>query len=278
VALAILCGTPAGAAPPPGDPSMAPLWTVHIDEVRPEKAAEFERLARTENQKLHAILREHAQPITPAYELVTTGGIYIGLRPRTAFAELDAPSTVPEDVAKLLKAVTDPLDGPIHAALKYHHNEIWRYHAADSYIPAASGSRPASGSPATPGARLATPGYVQIVSERVIPGMEEKYGALHDALLAALRKSGYPWSVLTFSSSYGDGSYKSLWQADSKAAFLKAGDRAAVLTAALGREAADKVLADWKSCLAGSETDDATPRRDYTDLPDSVPWLGTAGR
>lgn len=277
MALALMLGAgaatapTAGAAPSPGVPSMAPLWTVHIDEVRPDKAAEFERLAITENQKLHAILREHGQPIMPVFEIVTAGGVYISLRPKTTFAELDAPSSIPDDVAKLLKAVTDPLDVPIHAALKYHHNEIWRYHAADSYIPASASRPPASES------RQATPGYVQIVSERVIPGMEEKYGALHDELIAALRKSGYPWSVLTFSSSYGDGAYKSLWQAESKAAFLKAGDRAAVLTAGLGREAADKMLADWKSCLAGSESVDATPRRDYTDLPDSVRWPGMVG-
>jgi hypothetical protein len=279
MALALLWCTGAGAATgavaattadlAAAAPSMAPLWTVHIDEVRPDKAAEFERLNIEENKGLHAILREHGQPIAPVYEIVTTGGVYMSLRPKRSFAELDAPSSVPDDVAKLLKAVTDPLDGPIHAALKYHHNEVWRYHAADSYVPAA----PGSSLPAT-GSRQATPGYIQIVSERVIPGMEEKYGALHDALVAALRKSGYPWSVLTFTSSYGDGAYKSLWQADSKAAFLKTGNRAAVLTAGLGREAADKMLADWKSCLAGSETVDATARRDYTDLPELVPWLG----
>lgn len=277
VALAILCGAGAASAAnvPAGPstaavPSMAPIWTVHIDEVRPDKAAEFERLNIEENKGLHAILREHGQPIAPVYEIVTTGGVYMSMRPKLSFVDLDAPSTVPEDVKKLLAAVTDPLDVPIHAALKYHHNEIWRYHAADSYIPAAPGSPlPATGS------RLGTPGYIQIVSERVIPGMEEKYGALHEALIAAFRKSGYPWCVLSFTSSYGDGAYKSLWQADSKTALLKAGDRAAVLTAGLGKAAAEKMLADWKSCLAGSETVDATARRGYTDLPESVPWLGS---
>jgi hypothetical protein len=80
--------------------------------------------------------------------------------------------------------------------------------------------------------------------------------------------------VLVFSSSYGDGAYKSLWQADSKTAFLEAGDRAAVLTAAFGRKAARQMLADLQTCLAGSETVDATARRDYTDLPESVTWPG----
>jgi hypothetical protein len=249
-------------AGPPGGPALAPLWTVHIDEVRADKAAEFERLAIEENRRLHAILREHGQPITPAFEIVTTGGVYISLRAKTTFAELDAPSTVPEDVRKLLKAVTDPLDAPIHAALKYHHNEIWRYQKDGSYVPETSG-------PA-----LSAPGYIQVVSERVIPGMEDKYGTLLDALNVALKKSRYPWRVLMFSSSYGDGAYKSLWQAESKAAFIKAGDRAAVLTAVLGKEAAARALADWKSCLAGFETADAAARRDYTDLADSVPWLG----
>ena len=262
LALAFLWGAGAAAQQPPTDPSMAPLWTVHIDEVRPDKAAEFERLNIVENKGVHAILREHDQPITPVYEIMTTGSVYMSLRPRLGFTELDGPSKVPEDVSKLLAAVTGPLDGPIHAALKYHHNEIWRFHKADSYIPAASGKA------------LSTPGYIQFISERVIPGMEDRYGELVDAQNAALKKSNYPYSVLMFTSTYGDGAYKYLWQADSKAAFLKAGDRAAVLTAVLGKQTARQMLADWKRCLAGSETRDATARRDYADLAESVPWLG----
>jgi hypothetical protein len=65
-----------------------------------------------------------------------------------------------------------------------------------------------------------------------------------------------------------------LWQADSREQILEAGDRAAVLTAVYGKEAADKMLADWQGCLAGSETADAAPRRDFTDLDSSVGWLG----
>jgi len=264
VALTILWGPGAAAQEPPSGSSMAPLWTVHIDEVRPDKAAEFERLNIAENKGLHAILREHGQPIAPVYEIMTTGSVYMSLRPKLSFTDFDAPSTVPESVSKLFATVTGPLDGPIHAALKYHHNEIWRYHKADSYIPA------------SPGHALSTPGYIQIISERVIPGMEERYGALADSLNAALKKSSYPWPVLMLTSSYGDGAYKYLWQADSKAAFQKAGDRAAVLTKALGKQAARHMLADWKRCLASSETVDATARRDFSDLAESVPWLGQA--
>jgi hypothetical protein len=238
------------------------LWTVHIDEVRPEKAAEFERLNIEENKGVHAILRQHSQPIAPVYEIMTTGAVYMSTRPRLSFTEFDTPSTVPENVSKLLTTVTDPLDGPIHAALKYHHNEVWRFHETDSYIPE------------VPKHALSTPGYIQFVSERVIPGMEERYEALLDSLNAALKKSSYPWCVLMFSSSYGDGEYKYLWQADSKAAFLKAGDRASVLTAVYGKPAAHQMLADWQRCLVSTETVDARPRRDLTDLMESVPWIG----
>lgn len=245
---------------------MAPLWTVHIDEVRRDKAAEFERLNTAENKGLHAILRKHGQPIKPVYEIMTTGAVYMSMRPKLSFTDFDAPSTVPDSVSALFTAVTDSLDAPIHAALKYHHNEIWRYHATDSYVPA------------KPGYTLATPGYIQIISERVIPGMEDRYGALVDSLNAALKKRNYPWCVLMFTSSYGDGAYKYLWQADSKPDFLKAGDRASVLTAVFGKQAAHKMLADWQRCLAGSETVDATPRRDITDLPESATWPGLPPR
>ena len=262
VVLVLSWGAGAADPQPQSSSSMAPLWTVHIDEVRPDKAAEFERLNIAENKGVHAILRDNGQPIPPVYEIMTTGAVYMSMRPKLSFTELDAPSTVPESVSKLFATVTGPLDGPIHAALKFHHNEVWRYHESDSYIPVA------------PGYTRSTPGYIQLISEQVIPGMDERYSALVDSLNAALEKSSYPWCVLMFTSSYGDGAYKYLWQADSKAAFLEAGDRAAVLTAAFGKKAARQMLADWKSCLAGSRTVDATPRRDFADLMESVPWLG----
>jgi hypothetical protein len=265
-ALAIVCRSGAAAAQSPGSESMAPLWTVHIDEVRPEKAAEFERLNIAENQSVHAILRRFDQPIKPVYEIRMTGAVYMSMRPKLSFTDFDSPSTVPDSVAKLFSTVTDTLDAPIHVALKYHHNEVWRYHKTDSYMPA------------SPGYKLSTPGYIQLVSERVIPGMEERYSALLDSLKVALKKNNYPWCVLMFTSSYGDGAYKYLWQADSKAAFLEAGDRATVLSAVFGKPAARQMLADWQRCLVSSETVDATPRRDFVDLPESVPWLGMPPR
>lgn len=262
VVLAMVVGSGAFAQQPTGDQTMAPLWTVHIDEVRPEKAAEFERLNIAENKGIHAILRKYGQPIKPVYEIATTGSVYMSMRPKLSFTDFDTPSTVPDSVSSLFSTVTDTLDAPIHAALKFHHNELWRYHKTDSYIPKASGYA------------LSTPGYIQLVSDQVIPGMGERYDALLDSLKVALKRSNYPWCVLMFTSSYGDGAYKYLWQADSKAAFLKAGDRAAVLTAVFGKHAAHEMLAEWKRCLASSKTVDATPRRDFTDLPESEPWLG----
>jgi hypothetical protein len=266
VTLAMLWGPGAAAPEPPSSEPMAPLWTVHIDEVRPDKAAEFERLNIAENKGVHAILRKYGQPIKPVYEIMTSGAVYMSMRPKLSFTDFDAPSTVPDSVSRFFAAVTDTLDGPIHAALKYHHNEVWRYHRTDSYIPVA------------PGYTLSTPGYIQLVSERVIPGMEERYGALLDSLKGALKKSNYPWCVLMFTSSYGDGGYKYLWQADTRAAFFKAGDRASVMAAVFGKQAARQMLAEWQRCLAGSEMVDATARRDFVDLAESVPWLGLPPR
>jgi len=141
ITLAILSGRGAVAQQPPDTQSMAALWTVHIDEVRPEKAGEFERLNIAENKGLHAILRDHGQAIAPVYEIMTTGAVYMSMRPKLSFTEFDGPSTVPESVSKLFPTVTGPLNGPIHAALEFHHNEIWRYHKTDSYIPVAPGIR-----------------------------------------------------------------------------------------------------------------------------------------
>lgn len=265
ISLAILSVQAAGCQAPEDRQALAPLWVVHIDAVRPSMEAEFTRLNAAENQQLHAILREHGQSIQPVYVIATSGGIFMSLRPKQSFTDFDTPSAVPESVSKLFPAVTDPLDEPIHAALEHHHNEIWRYRESGSYIPA------------TP-ARRSTPGYIQLVSEQVIPRMAGRYEQLMESVNSALRQSSYPGDVLMFSSSYGDGCFKFLWQADSKEQFLQAGDRAAVLAAVYGQEAADRMLADLQSCLASSETTDAAPRRDFTDLDESVDWLGQPPR
>lgn len=246
--------------------AMPPLWRVHIDEVQPTMAAEFERLNIAENRELHAILRKNGQPVESVYEIVTTEAVYMSLRPKDSFTAFDAPSAIPESVSKLLSSAMNGMDGPIHATLKYHHNELWRYSESYSYVPA------------TPGYQHSTPGYIRLVSERVIPGKADRYEELVDLLNQALGKSKYPWGVVAFSSSYGDGAYRYLWQADSKEEFLAAGDRAAVLTKVYGKEDADAILGDWESCIAGSETVDAVPRRDFADLDDSVPWFGLQKR
>jgi len=263
VALAILWCPRVASPQSASSNGMAPLWTVHIDEVLPGKEEEFERLNIAENQGVHKILRNYGQPSKPVYEIVTTGAVYLSMRPKPSFTDFDAPSTIPDSVSRLFSTVTDTLDTPIHAALKFHHNEIWRYHKTDSYIPA------------TPGYVLTTPGYIQLFSERVIPGKEERYGELVDSLNAALKRSNYPLCVLMFTSSYGDGAYKYFWQADSREAFLKAGDRAAVLTAVFGKRVAQQMLVDLKSCLHSSEIVDARARRDFAE---SEAWLGMPSR
>jgi hypothetical protein len=94
IVLAIALGRGPVIAQPPSSQDMAPLWTVHIDEVRPGMAAEFERLNIAENRGLHAILSKYGQPIKPVYELMTTGGVYMSMRPKLSFTDFDAPSTM----------------------------------------------------------------------------------------------------------------------------------------------------------------------------------------
>ena len=82
VALTILWWPVAADPQTASSQAMAPLWTVHIDEVRPDKAAEFERLNIAENKGVHAILRKYGQPIRPVYEIMTTGAVYMSMRPK----------------------------------------------------------------------------------------------------------------------------------------------------------------------------------------------------
>lgn len=253
-------GAAASAAEPAAD--FGPLFAVHVDEVRPEMVAEFERLNARENRGLHGILRRHGQPVTPVWEIATSEAVYLGLRSRKSLTDFDTPSTVPDSVAALFGAVTDPLDGPIHATLRSHHNEIWRFLRGDSYYPA----HPRYSGP--------TPGYLQLTSERVVPAQADLYSALVDSLKAALATTDYPFTVLLFASRYGDGAYHFLWEADSREAFVGAGDRAAVLRAAYGDRAADRMLAQWQACLAGAATVDAAPRRAYADLDSTLAWPG----
>ncbi|MFI5371090.1 MAG: hypothetical protein ACHQ52_05985 [Candidatus Eisenbacteria bacterium] len=263
-ALIASCGGIASAETAATTPAMAPLWTVHIDQVRPGMTAEFERLNALENGRIHAVLRRYGQPIKPLFVIATSGGAYLSLRPRASFTELDAGSTLPDSVSRLVSAIADSLDGPIHAALEHHHNELWRLDTGSTYLPR------------HPGFRESTPGYVQLVRERVIPRMLDRYGSLVDSLDEALQRSDYPWPVLLFSSAYGDGAYRMLWQAETRERFRKSGDRAAVLAAVYGEATARRMLAAWRSCLVDSETVDAVPRRGYADLDPAVTWPGMA--
>lgn len=260
VAAAEASATAAATAEPA--PDFGPLLTVHVDEVRPEMTSEFERLNAIENRGLHDILRRHGQPVRPVWEIATSDGRYLGLRSKKSFTDFDTPSSVPDSVAALFPAVTDSLDGPIHAALRAHYNQVWRFLRRDSYYP----ERP----------RYAgtTPGYLQLVSERVIPARSDLYSALVDTLNAALRRTDYPFTVLLFSASYGDGAYHFLWEADSREAFAAAGDRAAVLRAAYGPVVAIQLLEAWQSCLADAVTADATACRAYADLDPALVWPG----
>src|SRR5512132_2730651 len=69
----------------------ARLYTVHIDEVTLSSMQRFEQLSNAQMRARNKILEEHNLPLTPGYEISTSGGMYFSFRPRTMYGELDTP-------------------------------------------------------------------------------------------------------------------------------------------------------------------------------------------
>jgi hypothetical protein len=264
-ALAIVqAGVSFGAVPPSPD-SLPPLWTVHIDQVEPRSAAQFEELSGLQSSMRHRVLREHGVVFPPTYEIAADGYMYMTFRGRASLAEMEKPSNTPDDVRQLLRASADTLDPAIHATLRMHHNEIWQLDAEDSYLPDST-ARP--------------PGYIHLRFDEVRPGLSAEYDTVVARLHGALVKTRATCGLLVFSAAYGSGAVVLMWSCGSRAQYERDASMPELLKAAYGAREANRLLGLWRRSIVESRDVHASARSDLNDLDPSRGWFapGAPGR
>jgi hypothetical protein len=193
---------------------------VHVDHVDPAKAMQFEEARR----QLLAVYA--AQSINEGTTtLIETKDDeerpeFLSLRPFGAYAEIDRLNDAAAARAAAIGKELDRLDAMTHATLvPPHANEIWLVHQDLSYLPA--------GAPREGDASAA-----RLVEEVVAPPTGEEYEAAVKGVTEALARAKSRVARLAFTSSYGTGSYVTLWLARSAAeldAALAVGDVASAL-------------------------------------------------
>lgn len=243
---------------------VAPLWTVHIDQVEPAKVMTFERLCREQSRMRQLALSTNGIAVPLSYEIELRGTQYFTFRPRETYAELDHPPAYPDSVRKKLDREVYSLDDSIHATLKEHYSQLWSYDESSSYIPPAWASHPKDIQ------------YVHIHTETVRPGEDNAHDSVLAALHAALNRAHYQLPVLIFYASYGAGGYQYLWFADSVKSMLSRKILGDIMRAAFDSVSVRKFHAQWNRSLLDSKETDARVRRELNALDPRERWFGLA--
>jgi len=213
-------------------------WSVHIDTPRAAVRTEFEKTDVEFYGIQRSIYAEHHVDWPPVFHF-SADGVYYGLRPRAALADIEKPSPVPDDVRKLIAEKTAPVSERTHPLLRTHHNEIWETDPDTTLVTAA-----------------AAPRYMRLRSDETMPGKEKDYDAVMKRVRAACEKANV--SILAFFSVYGDGSNRYLFMSD----------KPIDLRTTLGRE----LLSDWQKCVTTSRDVEAFARPDLSGA-DPAHWL-----
>ena len=243
-------------------PRYPKLWTVHIDEVDPALAPDFELWCTLQSSARAKILNDYHIAFKPSYEISTKDNRYLTFRPRDNYAEFDKRAAYPDSINKLLAAQSYFYDDSIHGTLRTHYNQVWVYDSSSSYIPE------------KPTGAMLNPGFIHIENETVYPGKEKEYDSLIGKFNAALAKIHYPGPCLVFYSMYGDAANHFCWFAHSKNDFDKAGRRREILEKAYGSDTAENLMQLWKQCLVKSDDVEAMPRREINSLEEKENWFG----
>ena len=205
-------------------------WTVHIDTPRPDVRAEFEKTDVEFYGIQRGIYAEHHVD-WPTVVHFSADGVYYGLRPRASLADIEKPSTVPEDVRKLISEKTAPVSERTHALLATHHNEIWE---SDTDLSTIAGT--------------AAPKFMLLRVDDVKPAKLRDYDEIMKNVRTACQKANV--GIVAFFSVYGDGTNRYLFTSDSPI------DLRAIVGSSL--------LRNWNACVKAPKESDAKARPDLS--------------
>jgi hypothetical protein len=260
-------GTPVGspeAAPatapttasPPGSASPK-YWRVHIEELLPEAAPEYERAmqAIVQAQRAAGVPME----VSCWYALAVDDGRYVNISPVPDEAALDRGPARAEIAARTGEDYA-ALQDAMHATLLAHHTNVLRF------VPDLSVH--VDDPPAT------APGYVQFILEWPRLDRLEEYLDRARRIRDVLQVMDYPLAVRVFRGAFGDWDHVYVYEGADRSALRGARPLRSVLNEALGEEAAAELLRRQEECVRIRKVFYARPRADLSALPAGSPaWL-----
>lgn len=235
------------AAPAQDRAPLPKLWSVHVDQVIPDSVRRFEELGAAQSEARSRVLRDAGLSLAPSYEMATADGLYITLRPRESYAELER--KFPDSVIAVLRTAVNPYSDTVHMFLERHHSELWTLDLEQTFI-----------SPAFDPHHVT---QIQILSEDIRPPLNGVYDSLVAEFRELVQQAEDPVALLVFYSAYGTGRCRQF-----RLSSLPARGAVSVF------DEGDRFREKWKHCTVSSEVINAVARPDLTDLPPGEPWLG----
>lgn len=243
----VACTPPAVA---PTNPPRMNRFTVHIDTLAPEKAAQFE----TARRDWVAVLRAHRATDLRGRFYEVRGVGFMTFRPLGSFGELDRRGS--ERKQALAAVPADKLaayDRDSDSALAFPHaSEIWEIDDDLAYAPPIGALD------------LATAGHIRMIVEETKPdtASEQAYQNAWNAAKQALVDARYPLTRVTLRSVFGAGRIVTCWLARSADELAAAPAVEAVIAQRLGEPRASELAAAREATVLRSEVRDVIPRPD----------------
>ena len=247
-AVGVVACAPTAVAPT--IPARASRFTVHIDTLAPDKAAQFEAARRD----WVGVLRAHRATDLRGRFYEVKGIGFLTLRPFANFADLDRRG--PERKQALAAVPPDKLaayDRDSDSALAYPHaSEIWELDEDLAYAPEIGALD------------LTTAGYMRMIVEEMKPdtASEAAYQAAWTATRQALVAAKYPLTRVTLRSVYGAGRTITCWLARSPDELAAAPAVGTVVVDKLGEAKAAEIDAAMRETVIHADVREVIPRPD----------------
>ncbi|RMG47951.1 MAG: hypothetical protein D6723_15680, partial [Acidobacteria bacterium] len=215
------------------------FWLVRFVEIEPHKVDQFERALR---DRVQAMRRLELGSEWTWYATRRPDFTYTFAHPLASLSELDAlwkRIYQPEDI--LRESTIRRLLNRERAAIRSYQSELIQHLESWSYHPKAPTAK-------TP------PRFQRVVLEWVRPDRRPQYEEVIHRFREALAKIAHPLGYDAYRIIIGSGSFAYVWMAPSAEYYYRTNNLSELLTRALGREEANRLVQRWHWCLRKRES------------------------
>ncbi len=224
--------------------------TVHIDEVVPEHADDYEAIAKKWPEAFaEAGLGEE----WTWYASSGNDFTYVNVSPLPNYAYIDG---VEERRKQVMEAVGEEKMAELLEAGKYirsHHTEIVKARPDLTYLPKDWEQVQAT--------------FMRVAIHHVKPSMNDQFQDLIKRAVAAFEKAEAPVGFEAYEVEFGEGSYVFTTGAKDAATYYGWPGTGEILTQAEGAEVSQAMFEEWRSCITDYETMDNRLRPDLSYIP-----------